>query len=275
MASIVKVGAFAAFVRVVISALGTQMETWRPILWCSSCSPPSWERRSRSSSATPSGSSPTRRSTTPGSSCSASGRARARVAGTLFYVMTYAPTVVATFAVVTLVGGMVTRTTRSTPTRTRDASPGWRVDGGALALTTRCAAHDGFLREVLGAGGRDRRGRKSTRVDRAAECSDRGLLLSALGHGPVLDNPWTPFASPCAARRDVVIGLRRGDDAGLWRLARTDRDPGPTRDVAIQSVSLIGIATCVGVDTSPSSRFRGANVTRILRCCSRRSKSSG
>jgi NADH-quinone oxidoreductase subunit N len=33
MASIVKVGAFAAFVRVVISALGTQIETWRPIIW--------------------------------------------------------------------------------------------------------------------------------------------------------------------------------------------------------------------------------------------------
>jgi len=33
MASIVKVGAFAALIRVLISALGTQLDTWRPILW--------------------------------------------------------------------------------------------------------------------------------------------------------------------------------------------------------------------------------------------------
>src|ERR1019366_5066530 len=33
MASIVKVGAFAAFLRVLISALGTQLDTWRPILF--------------------------------------------------------------------------------------------------------------------------------------------------------------------------------------------------------------------------------------------------
>ena len=33
MASIVKVGAFAALLRVLISALGTQLDTWRPILW--------------------------------------------------------------------------------------------------------------------------------------------------------------------------------------------------------------------------------------------------
>ena len=33
MASIVKVGAFAALLRVLISALGTQLDTWRPILF--------------------------------------------------------------------------------------------------------------------------------------------------------------------------------------------------------------------------------------------------
>ena len=33
MAAIVKVGAFAALLRVLVSALGTQLTTWRPILW--------------------------------------------------------------------------------------------------------------------------------------------------------------------------------------------------------------------------------------------------
>ncbi len=107
MASIVKVGAFAAFVRVVISALGTQMETWRPILWALVVL-----------------------TTVVGASLALLQRNAKRilayssinhagfillgiwagtvrgVAGTLFYVITYAPTVVATFAIVTLVGGL-------------------------------------------------------------------------------------------------------------------------------------------------------------------------
>ena len=107
MASIVKVGAFAAFVRVIISALGTQLDTWRPILWALIVL-----------------------TTVVGASLALVQRNAKRilayssinhagfilmglwagtvrgVAGTLFYVMTYAPTVVATFAVVTLVGGV-------------------------------------------------------------------------------------------------------------------------------------------------------------------------
>jgi NADH-quinone oxidoreductase subunit N len=96
MASIVKVGAFAAFVRVVISALGTQMETWRPILWALvvlttvvGASLALLQRNAKRILAY--------------SSINHAGRG---VAGTLFYVITYAPTVVATFAIVTLVGGL-------------------------------------------------------------------------------------------------------------------------------------------------------------------------
>ena len=106
MASIVKVGAFAALVRVLISALGTQLDTWRPILWTLIVL-----------------------STVIGASLAVVQRNAKRIlayssinhagfimlgvwAGTvrgtaalLFYVMTYAPVVVASFAVVTLVGG--------------------------------------------------------------------------------------------------------------------------------------------------------------------------
>lgn len=107
MASIVKVGAFAAFVRVLISALGTQLDTWRPILWVLIVL-----------------------TTVVGASLAVIQRNAKRmlayssinhagfiligiwagtvrgVAGTLFYLITYAPTVVATFAIVTLVGGL-------------------------------------------------------------------------------------------------------------------------------------------------------------------------
>jgi NADH-quinone oxidoreductase subunit N len=107
MASIVKVGAFAAFIRVLISALGTQLDTWRPIFWVlivfttlGGCQP---------------------------GAGTAQHQTHARVlldqprgfmllglwagtirgtAATLFYVMTYAPIVIATFAVLTLVGGV-------------------------------------------------------------------------------------------------------------------------------------------------------------------------
>jgi NADH-quinone oxidoreductase subunit N len=107
MASIVKVGAFAALVRVLISALGTQMDTWRPILWVLIVL-----------------------TTLVGASLGVVQRNVKRIlayssvnhagfillgiwaatlrgtAATLFYVMTYVPVVVATFAVVTLVGGL-------------------------------------------------------------------------------------------------------------------------------------------------------------------------
>jgi NADH-quinone oxidoreductase subunit N len=107
MASIVKVGAFAALVRVLISALGTQLDTWRPILFVLIVL-----------------------TTVVGASLAVVQRNAKRMlayssinhagfillgiwagtvkgtAATLFYVMTYAPVVVATFAVVTLVGGV-------------------------------------------------------------------------------------------------------------------------------------------------------------------------
>ena len=107
MASIVKVGAFAAFVRVIISALGTQLDTWRPILWAlivlTTVVGASLALVQRNS----------KRILAYSSINHAgfilmglwAGTVRG-VAGTLFYVMTYAPTVVATFAVVTLVGGV-------------------------------------------------------------------------------------------------------------------------------------------------------------------------
>jgi len=106
MASIVKVGAFAALVRVLISALGTQLDTWRPIIWVLIAL-----------------------TTLVGASLAVIQRNVKRIlayssinhagfmllgvwagtargsAATLFYVMTYVPVVVASFAVVTLVGG--------------------------------------------------------------------------------------------------------------------------------------------------------------------------
>jgi NADH-quinone oxidoreductase subunit N len=106
MASIVKVGAFAALLRVLISALGTQLDTWRPILFvlivltCLVGASVALVQRN------------VKRLLAYSSINQAgfmllgvwSGSARG-TAATLFYVMTYAPVVVATFAVVTLVGG--------------------------------------------------------------------------------------------------------------------------------------------------------------------------
>jgi NADH-quinone oxidoreductase subunit N len=106
MASIVKVGAFAALVRVLISALGTQLDTWRPILWMLvalttivGATMALVQRNAKRMLAY--------------SSINHAGFILLGVwagtirgtAATLFYVMTYAPIVVATFAVVTLVGG--------------------------------------------------------------------------------------------------------------------------------------------------------------------------
>jgi NADH-quinone oxidoreductase subunit N len=102
----VKVGAFAALLRVLISALGTQLDTWRPILFvliiatCLVGASVALVQRN------------VKRLLAYSSINQAgfmllgvwSGSARG-VAATLFYVMTYAPVVVATFAAVTLVGG--------------------------------------------------------------------------------------------------------------------------------------------------------------------------
>jgi NADH-quinone oxidoreductase subunit N len=106
MASIVKVGAFAALLRVLISALGTQLDTWRPILYvliiltCVVGASVALVQRN------------VKRLFAYSSINQAgfmlmgvwSGSARG-VAATLFYVLTYAPVIVATFAIVTLVGG--------------------------------------------------------------------------------------------------------------------------------------------------------------------------
>ncbi len=106
MASIVKVGAFAALLRVLISALGTQLDTWRPILYVliiATCVVGAFVALVQRN---------VKRLLAYSSINQAgfmllgvwSGTARG-VAATLFYLMTYALIVVATFAVVTLVGG--------------------------------------------------------------------------------------------------------------------------------------------------------------------------
>ncbi len=106
MASIVKVGAFAALLRVLISALGTQLDTWRPILFvvivvtCVVGATVALVQRN------------VKRLLAYSSINQAgfmllgvwSGSARG-VAATLFFILTYAPVVIATFAIVTLVGG--------------------------------------------------------------------------------------------------------------------------------------------------------------------------
>jgi NADH-quinone oxidoreductase subunit N len=107
MASIVKVGAFAALFRVLISALGTQLDTWRPILWVLivlttlvGASVALIQRNAKRMLAY--------------SSINHAGFILLGIwagtvrgaSATLFYLMTYAPTVVATFAIVTLVGGL-------------------------------------------------------------------------------------------------------------------------------------------------------------------------
>lgn len=107
MASVVKVGAFAALVRVLISALGTQLDTWRPILWVLIVA----------TTVVGAGLAIVQRNAKRMLAYSSinhagfillgiwAGTVRG-TAATLFYVMTYAPTVVATFAIVTLVGGL-------------------------------------------------------------------------------------------------------------------------------------------------------------------------
>ena len=106
MAAVVKVGAFAALIRVLISALGTQLGTWRPIIWALivlttlvGASLALVQRNVKRMLAY--------------SSINHAGFILLGVwAGTtrgsaaaLFYLATYAPVVVASFAVLTLVGG--------------------------------------------------------------------------------------------------------------------------------------------------------------------------
>ncbi len=106
MAAIVKVGAFAALLRVLVSALGTQMTTWRPILWALvalttvigaslAIVQRNVKRMLAYSSINHAGFIllGVWSGTVPGASAA------------LFYLATYAPVVVASFAVLTLVGG--------------------------------------------------------------------------------------------------------------------------------------------------------------------------
>ncbi len=106
MAAVVKVGAFAALIRVLISALGTQLATWRPILWVlivlTTLVGASLALVQRN----------VKRMLAYSSINHAgfillgvwAGTARGSAAS-LFYLATYAPVVVASFAVLTLVGG--------------------------------------------------------------------------------------------------------------------------------------------------------------------------
>jgi NADH-quinone oxidoreductase subunit N len=106
MASIVKVGAFAALLRVLLSGLGTQLDTWRPILYalivltCLVGALVALVQRNV-------------KRLLAYSSINQAGfmllgvwSATARgVAATLFFILTYAPVVIASFAILTLVGG--------------------------------------------------------------------------------------------------------------------------------------------------------------------------
>ena len=106
MASVVKVGAFAAVMRVIFGAMLTQADSWRPLVWgmivlstLLGASVALVQRNIKRLLAY--------------SSISHAGfmllglwsASPAGVAGTLYYVVTYLPVVVATFAVITLVGG--------------------------------------------------------------------------------------------------------------------------------------------------------------------------
>ena len=106
MASVVKVGAFAAFIRVLISGLGTELATWRPILWMlvvlSTVVGAMLALPQRNA----------KRLLAYSSINHAgfilvgvwAGTARGSAAA-LFYLATYAPTVVASFAILTVMGG--------------------------------------------------------------------------------------------------------------------------------------------------------------------------
>ena len=107
MASIVKVGAFAALLRVMISALGTQLDTWRPILWAfialSAVLGASLGLIQRN----------VKRMLAYSSINHTAfillgvwaGTARG-TGGALFYLMAYVPAVIGSFAVVSVVGGL-------------------------------------------------------------------------------------------------------------------------------------------------------------------------
>ncbi len=106
MAAVVKVGAFAALIRVLISALGTQLTTWRPIIWAlvvlTTLVGASLALVQRNVKRILAYSSINHAGFVLLGVWAATSRG---TAATLFYLATYAPVVVASFAVVTLVGG--------------------------------------------------------------------------------------------------------------------------------------------------------------------------
>lgn len=107
MAAVVKVGAFLGFIRVILSGLGTNLDTWRPLLFglivLSTVVGASVGLAQRN----------VKRILAYSSINQAgfmllglwAGSARG-VASTLFFVFTYAPVIIATFAIVALVGGV-------------------------------------------------------------------------------------------------------------------------------------------------------------------------
>ncbi len=162
MASVVKVGAFAALLRVLVSALSSQLTTWRPIIWVLVAL-----------------------STLVGASMALVQRNVKRMlayssinhagfillgvwagtvrgsAGALFYLMTYAPVVLASFGVLALVGGA--RDDSHDIDRFRGLARRQPVLGAALAvlllsqlgvpLTTGFYAKYGVLLAAVDAGG--------------------------------------------------------------------------------------------------------------------------
>lgn len=133
MAAIVKVGAFAAMLRVLVSALGTQIDAWRPVLWVVAVATifvgagfalvqTNMKRLLAYSSISQAG------FIMLGLWA---GTARG-VDGTIYYLATYAPVVLATFAIVTLVGG--TGDERHSLDAYRGLARRQPLLGGALAL---------------------------------------------------------------------------------------------------------------------------------------------
>ncbi len=107
MASIVKVGAFAALIRVMISGLGTQLGTWRPILWAliilTTVVGAALALVQRNAKRLLAYSSINHAGFILIGAWAGTARGAAAL---LFYLATYAPTVVATFAIVTVMGGL-------------------------------------------------------------------------------------------------------------------------------------------------------------------------
>ena len=150
MASVGKVAAFAAMIRVLVVALPFYRDDWRPRdLGAGACSRSSSGRCSPSCRPTSSGCWPTRRSATPASSSSASrppATAPARSTpgsacrASLVYLLAYAVLVVGTFAVVTLVARTRRRGHRSA---TPSAGSAAQRPTLALALTVFLVAQAG------------------------------------------------------------------------------------------------------------------------------------